>query len=155
MKREMRHKDRAIDEATTLEILRRGEYGVLSTVDDEGQPYGVPVNYAVSGNEIYIHCALEGHKLENIETSEKVSFCVIGKTRVLPEKFSTAYESAIVFGRAALLEDSEKQAALEAIREKYSPEQLESGAKYIKALFDRVCVIRVSIEQLTGKASRA
>ncbi len=151
----MRRKDKGIDEQMALAILQRGEYGVLSTVDDEGQPYGIPVNYAVLDGEIYIHCALEGHKLENIRSNEKVSFCVVGETTVLPEKFSTAYESAIAFGRAALVEEPEKRRALEAILDKYCSENLEAGAKYMEALFDRVSVIRVSVDRLTGKAGRS
>ncbi len=52
------------------------------------------------GDVIYFHCAPEGHKLENLSGNNKVSFCVVGKTQVLPDKFATNYESVIVFGTA-------------------------------------------------------
>jgi nitroimidazol reductase NimA-like FMN-containing flavoprotein (pyridoxamine 5'-phosphate oxidase superfamily) len=47
-------------------ILNKGEYGVLSTVSAEGQPYGTPLNYCLIDDSIYFHCATEGHKLKNL-----------------------------------------------------------------------------------------
>lgn len=45
MDREMRRKDRKIETDEAIKILKTGEYGVLSTVDIDGYPYGVPINY--------------------------------------------------------------------------------------------------------------
>lgn len=42
---EMRRKDRLLTEKEAREILSEGEYGVLSTMGENGYPYGVPVNY--------------------------------------------------------------------------------------------------------------
>lgn len=44
--REMRRKDRLLDSADAVEILKNGEYGVLATVTENGSPYGVPMSYA-------------------------------------------------------------------------------------------------------------
>src|SRR5689334_11917769 len=101
MHHELRRKDRGLDEPEARELLERGEYGVLSSCGPDGQPYGIPLSYCVIGDAIYFHCALEGHKLENIVADSRVSFCVVGTTEVLPDKFSTRYESVIVSGRAA------------------------------------------------------
>lgn len=43
---DIRRSDRAQSESTAVEILKKGSYGVLSTVGADGYPYGVPVNYA-------------------------------------------------------------------------------------------------------------
>ena len=43
---EMRRKDRALGMEETIEILNKSEYGVLSTVDENNVPYGVPINFA-------------------------------------------------------------------------------------------------------------
>ena len=155
MHKEIRRKDRALDKAATLAVLKNSEYGVLSTVDQDHQPYGTPVSYVLVDNSIFIHCATEGHKLENIAYNNKVSFCVVGKTELLPDKFSTKYESAIVFGTALIVDDeNQKRAALRAILAKYSPDHLEAGEKYINKLFDQVKVIQVSIDHLTGKSRK-
>lgn len=50
-------KDRQLSDEVAYALLKGGEYGVLSTVDEDGQPYGVPVSYALEGNLIYFHCA--------------------------------------------------------------------------------------------------
>ena len=73
----MRRSDKALPNDALVKILQEGEYGVLSTVSADGQPYGVPLNYALQNNNLYFHCALDGHKLDNLLANEKVSFCVV------------------------------------------------------------------------------
>ncbi len=154
MKNKIRRKNRAINAASAMEILRKGEYGVLSTSDNSNQPYGVPLSYALIDDEIFFHSATEGHKLENIAANSKVSFCVVGPTEVLPAKFSTKYECAIVYGTATIINGDEKHAALFALIEKYSPDFLESGREYIKRYFNQTTLIKLSIDHLTGKARK-
>jgi len=136
------------------ELLERGEYGVLSTISADGAPYGVPLSYCVIDNAIYFHSALEGHKLENIADENRVSFCVVGATHVLPEKFSTRYESVIVSGRASEVFDMEKQRAFEGLVAKYSAGFREAGLRYIASDSSRTKVFRIDIEAVSGKARR-
>jgi len=153
MVKEIRREDRALDTASAYSLLKSCEYGVLSTADKDNRPYGIPVNYAVMDGSIVIHCATEGHKLENIRSNRKVSFCTVGRTQVLPEEFSTRYESAVVFGTASIVTaEKQKRAALKALLAKYAPDFLEAGAQYIDKQINRVSVIRISIDHLTGKA---
>ena len=96
----VRRQDRLMDEAKALKLLENGEYGVLSMVSDGGG-YGIPVNYVWDGkNSVYIHCAPEGRKLEALKDNNKVSLCIIGEVNLLPNKFTTEYESALFFGTA-------------------------------------------------------
>ena len=70
---EMRRANLEADESTSKQILVEGSYGILSTVGEDGFPYGVPVNYAYDGDKIYFHCAKNsGHKQYNILFSDKV-----------------------------------------------------------------------------------
>jgi nitroimidazol reductase NimA-like FMN-containing flavoprotein (pyridoxamine 5'-phosphate oxidase superfamily) len=154
MTRTMRRADRAILDSEAREILRMGEYGVLSTVSADGQPYGVPVSYAYTGEAIYFHCALEGHKLDNLNSNNRVSFCVVGRTQVLPDKFATNYESIIVFGTAHEVVDDEKHAGLVEILKKYSPDFMEKGERYIQGDGPKARVYKIIIESMTGKARR-
>ena len=39
----MRRKERQITGEETEEILKNGEYGIFSSVGEDGYPYGVPV----------------------------------------------------------------------------------------------------------------
>ena len=153
MFKEMRRKDKSIEKEQALKLLESGQYGILSTVGENGYAYGVPLNYAYYEGSIYFHSALEGKKLDSISFNDRVSFCVVGNTMSIPDKFSYKYESVIVFGRAIEVNDKEKEDALVALIEKYSGEFMEKGMKYIKKDINKTKVIKVNIEHLTGKGS--
>jgi nitroimidazol reductase NimA-like FMN-containing flavoprotein (pyridoxamine 5'-phosphate oxidase superfamily) len=153
--RELRRKDQQITMEESLELLAVAEYGTLSTVDSDGQPYGVPLNYVYTDEAIYFHCALSGHKINNIENNQKVSFSVVGDTKVLPADFSTNFVSTIVFGVASTIEGEERYASLVALLEKYSPDYLEEGKKYIEKLDKATKVIKIDIQHISGKQAPA
>ena len=154
MERKIRRAERAIPNSEAKAILQAGEYGVLSTVSEDGQPYGVPVSYSYAGDAVYFHCALEGHKLENLSSHNKVSFCVVGKTRVLPDKFATNYESVIVFGTAFEITAEEKHQGLLEILKKYSPGFIDKGLRYIDNDGHKARVYKIVIESMTGKSRK-
>lgn len=150
---EMRRVDRRMGEEDTLRVLTEGEYGTLSTVDGEMQPYGVPISYVYFNNCIYFHSTnAGGGKYSNMQTNKKVCFSVVGKTKVLPDKFGTLYESAIAFGEAELVSDEEER--LTVFREflkKYCAGFLDEGEKYIKAAGPKAMIIKITVKELTGK----
>lgn len=150
----LRNAKRGISAAEARELLERGEYGILSICGPAGQPYGVPLSYCVLNGSVYFHCAVAGRKLENLRHNNRVSFCVVGATEVLPEKFATRYESVILSGRAVEVRDAEKQRALEGLVDKYSPDFRESGLKYIASDQHEALVFRIDIAELCGKARR-
>lgn len=150
----VKRKDREIETSEAFNLLSTCEYGVLSTVDKAGQPYGVPLNYAYKNNSIYFHCARSGHKIENIERNPKVSFCVVGNTNVLPAEFAIKYESALAFGIASEVEGEERYKALLLLLEKYSPEFIEEGKNYIAQKDKATKVIKIEIDHISGKARR-
>lgn len=150
----VRRQDRLLDEGRAREILLGGEYGFLAMASPEGG-YGIPVNYVVEGGTVYIHCAPEGRKLRAMASDCRVSFCVVGATRPVPEKFTTAYESIVIEGRArVVVSDDERRRALELLVEKYSPDYAAVGAAYIEKSFHRTAVIAIDAERCSGKAKR-
>ncbi len=153
MFKEMRRSDRQIGEEEALKLLKEAQYGVLSTIGENGYAYGVPLNYAYSDGALYFHCAQEGGKLNNIAFNNKVSFCVLGTSKPVADKFTYKYTSTIVFGKCTEVFDSEKEAALLALIEKYSGEYMEAGRKYIRNDFNVTKVMKISIEHITGKAN--
>lgn len=154
MFQEMRRKDKKWDLSEAKELLKNGEYGVLSTAGENGYAYGVPLNYVYWNDSLYFHCATAGEKLRNINYNNKVSFCVVGKTCLLPEKFSINYESVVVFGSASEVFGEEKMAALLELVNKYSAEYREKGRDYIEKALTVVKVIKISVEHISGKAKR-
>lgn len=152
---EMRRKEKMIPQEEVMEILASAEYGVLSTVSADGVPYGVPVNFAYDDGAIYFHCAKEGHRLSNLAANDNVCFTVIDSVELMPEKFNTKYRSVIAFGKASSVEDEEgKKKALLKIIEKLSPDFIESGKKYINASVGDAKVIKITVSEMTGKATR-
>ena len=149
----MRRKDRAIPHQQALDMLERGEYGVLSTVDADGAPYATPLSYVLLDGALYFHCALEGQKLRNLARDARVCFCVVGMAEAVYDgSFGTYYESALVFGRATNVAGDEKHAALAALCQKYLPAHVQHVRGYIEQGYDATAVIRIDIECISGKA---
>jgi nitroimidazol reductase NimA-like FMN-containing flavoprotein (pyridoxamine 5'-phosphate oxidase superfamily) len=148
----MRRKERQLDLQSVESILIANDYGVLSTVDSEGQPYGVPVNYVFFNDAIFFHSATKGHKIKNLTENPRVSFCVVGKAIVRPSQFSSDYESVILFGTAAEIFGEDKLEALHAISNRFAPAHEAKGNAMIIRLFDSTTVIKITIDELRGKA---
>ena len=151
---EIRRQDKKLDNAEALRILESGQYGILSTIGSSGYAYGVPICYTYDNGCIYFHCAKEGHKLENIKHNNKVSFCVVGNSTLLPQSFSMNYESVIAFGKAREVFKDEKRTALEAIVAKYSPDYKIEGFEYIRNSSDDTRLFKIEIEHMSGKGKK-
>lgn len=148
----MRRTDRAIGIEEARGLLESAEYGVLSMSGVEGVPHGIPLNFALAGECLYFHCAPEGRKIEILSGNARVSFCVVGKTQVMPEKFGTKYESAIATGVVEELSGEDKKQGLLLLVRKYSPGFVPEGLEYIERLIDKVKVFRIRMDSITGKA---
>lgn len=79
----------------------------------------------------------------------------MGKTQVIPGKFTTAYESVLAFGSMQTeLPEEERRQALRLLVEKYAPDYREIGEKYIEKSFHRTQILRLDIETVTAKCKR-
>lgn len=156
MKYEIRRKNREMkDRKEILQLLDAAEYAVISMVDGDGVPYGIPINFAREGDRLIFHCATEGRKLECLRFHPRVSLCVVGRTRVLPGQFTTEYESVIVEGMAEIVEDERRKIDdLMVLCRKYSPGHLEAAKKAIEKSLHRTAIFEIRIESMAGKAKR-
>lgn len=152
---EMRRKDHMLSEEETKEILAKGDYGVLSTVGEDGCPYGVPVNYVYENGAIYFHCAAGiGHKLANIAHNSRVSFTVVTSAVIVPEGLTTKYTSAIAFGTAECVSGEEKRSALIALINKYATDFMDKGMVSIEKSFNVTDIIKITVDSISGKANK-
>lgn len=152
MFREMRRPKQALTEKEMLDILESCQTGVMAVSGDDGYPYAVPLNYSYEDGKILFHCALDGHKIDGLNRSDKVSFCVIERDEVDAKAMNTDYKSVIIFGRArTLTEDEERKAALDMLGAKYSAGFEEEVKREIKNEWDRVALVEISVEHMTGK----
>lgn len=162
MFREMRRFKQKLTEEEALQVLDRNTSGVLAVMGDSGYPYAVPLSYVLDVGKaakegsldyrIFFHCARTGHKLDAIASNDKASFCVIDQDIIVPEKYTTYFRSVIAFGRARVLtEESEIRLALELLAKKYSPQELEGLNAELEAQIERVSIIEMKLEHLSGK----
>ena len=152
MFREMRRKKQAMSEAECRIVLQNGTSGVLAISEGNGYPYAVPLSYVFQDDKIFFHCAKTGHKIDTITKNDKASFCVIDQDQIVPERYTTYYQSVIAFGTVRVLEDEgEKRKAIEIFAAKYSPEDEAGRLKEIDKEFDILSMLELTIVHMTGK----
>ena len=159
MPHSLRRTDRALDEARTQALLEEGQYGVLCLASDEDGAiggYGVPVNYAMIDGAPYFHCATEGRKLDCLRAHDRVSFCVVAQQHFpLPERFSYAYRSVIVEGRAEVVESPLREEALRALVRRFAAGYEAQAEEAIARNTLNTAVVRIVPERITGKGNPA
>ena len=156
MFRGMRRKSQLLTFEECENILNKKTSGVLALSGDNGYPYAVPLSYVYSNGSIYFHSATDGHKIDAIKSCNKASFCVIDEDTIVPGEYTTYFSSVIAFGEIRILEDkNEKMEAIKKLAAKYSP--LESEEKTLGTInsgWERFCMLRLSIEHLSGKHAK-
>lgn len=154
MYQEMRRKDRLLPDEEIVRILTTASYGVLSTVSEDGNPYGVPISFVYKDGRIYFHSASVGHKLDNIKLNHHISFCAVTDVETLPDKFATKYRSVIAFGEATELYREEKTEIFKLFLEKYAINFMESGMEYIKKAGGHARIFKIDVQHVTAKGKR-
>ena len=155
MFRQMRRFKQSIPEEECIKILENGESGVLGVIGDDGYPYTVPLNYIYTDGKIYFHTAKSGHKNDAIANNEKVSFCVVEKSVIKPEEFTSDFKSVVAFGKAKIISNPEEmRKAMDIITRKYSPNASdETINSKIDVRFNALAIIEMTIEHISGKES--
>jgi len=144
-----------------IEFLSSQQTGRISSIDENGFPQIIPMNFVFINDAVYIHSHIRGEKLDNIRRNQKVGFEVDKSLEFLPSYFSaptdasladTLYISIVIKGNASIVSDKkEKTNALNSLMKKYQP---EGGYEPIKPDMDvlkGVEVIKIIPESLRGK----
>ena len=159
-----RYRDRAVEDETWIRsFLRRRPVGVLGTVAD-GEPFLAPLLYVYDPDEhaVFVHLSPAGRTVANVRADDRATFVVFEFGRLLPAvepvAFDLEYESVVVHGSAAVLDDPAlARAALEALMDKFAP-HLERGVDYdamTDSAVDRTAVVRLDVEHWSGKRNSA
>lgn len=152
----MRRKEKAMNEAEIREFIEECPVGRLGT-SSGNMPYITPVNYVYNDGCIYFHCAMEGHKLDNIRDNENVCFEVDELQWIVrndnPCSMSANYRSVVMFGTGSLVSDEEeKLQMMRKIVDKYSDDKKVS-LKLQKEHLSSTCVVKIKPVTITGKKS--
>lgn len=153
MFRKMRRFGQALTHEECVEVLRQEPRGVLSMLGEEGYPYGIPMNhwYDPESGNIYFHGAEEGHKIDAIGKSEKVSFCVMDQGYRRDGEWALNIRSVVVFGRISPVEDHQKTLEICTNLCRKFTEDEEYLAKELESAGNRVLCLELVPEHISGK----
>ena len=109
MFRELVRKKQQLTEEEAVSLLKNEKRGVLSVLDDDGYPYGIPLNhfYNEEDGKLYFHSGKAGHKIDALRRCPKVSYCVLDGGADGRFAWSKYFRSVIVFGHVEMIEDKE------------------------------------------------
>ncbi|MCR4578952.1 MAG: pyridoxamine 5'-phosphate oxidase family protein [Treponema sp.] len=153
MFREMRRFKQQLEKAECLEILKKEVRGVLSVLGDDDYPYGIILDhwYNEKDGKLYFHGAPVGHKIDSIKKHDKVSYVVHDQGYRKEGDWALNIKSVVVFGRAKIVEDKEKQKEIcTELCKKFTDDE-EYIKKELANALARVCCIELTPEHITGK----
>ena len=143
------------------EFLDGESTGRIASLDEDGYPQIIPMNFVFIDNVIYMHSHTKGEKLQNIQKNDKVGFEVDKNLEFLPSYFSdpndasvadTFYISVVMKGKATIVTDKkEKTLALNRLMEKYQPEGGYEPINTQMSVLDNVAVIKINPNSIRGK----
>jgi nitroimidazol reductase NimA-like FMN-containing flavoprotein (pyridoxamine 5'-phosphate oxidase superfamily) len=144
-----------------VEFLNSEPVGRVCSIDANGFPQAIPMNFVYLNGFVYMHSHPFGEKLDNIRRNPQVGFEVDRHICFLPSYYfhptdasqaDTLYISVVIKGRAELVEDrGEKAEALNALMQKYQKEGRYEPLDRDMPVVREVAVIKVVPLDMRGK----
>jgi len=143
------------DQNEIEEIIRKCSYCSVGMVDQKGNPYVVPMNFAYKDGVIYMHSGPEGKKSEIIAHNPTVciSFCegheLVYQSRQIACSYSMKSRSVMCVGKVQLIEDlEEKRSILDFFMKQYT----DNTCGYAKPSLLNVRVWTVKVEKMSCRS---
>ena len=144
-----------------IQFLNEEHTGRISSIDNNGYPQIIPMNFVFISNSIYMHSHIKGEKLDNIKRNSKVGFEVDRNLEFLPSYFfdpkdaslaDTLYISVVIKGEASVVsKPREKILALNGLMKKYQPEGKYEPMNEKMDVLKAVSVIKIIPKEMNGK----
>ena len=144
-----------------IEFLDTESTGRIASIDTNGFPQIIPMNFVFINDVIYLHSHIRGEKLENIKRNGKVGFEVDRNLEFLPSYFfdpndaslaDTLYISVVMKGTCIIVEDNEEKVlALNGLMKKYQPEGGYEPMNPEMDVVNEVAVIKIVPNTMRGK----
>ena len=144
-----------------IQFLNEEHTGRISSIDNNGYPQIIPMNFVFISNSIYMHSHIKGEKLDNIKRNSKVGFEVDRNLEFLPSYFfdpkdaslaDTLYISVVIKGEASVVSNPrEKIPALNGLMKKYQPEGKYEPMNEKMDVLKAVSVIKIIPKEMNGK----
>jgi len=143
------------------EFLNEEHVGRISSIDANGFPQIIPMNFVFLNDAVYMHSHVKGEKLDNISRNNKVGFEADRELEFLPSYFEdphnasladTLYISVVIKGMGFFVSDrEEKTLALNGLMEKYQPEGQYDPIQSDMRVLDAVSIIKIVPQTIHGK----
>ena len=153
-----RHSDREVHDRLNVNALLDSQYVAhVGFIDpDINAPFVVPMGFARDENRILIHGSTGSRIM--VAIAKEIDLCVtitqLSAIVVARSAFNSSmnYESVMIFGKARVLNEEEKDVALEAITTKLVPGLWEYGRALTKKESAATMIVELSLEKISAKA---
>jgi uncharacterized protein len=148
----MGRKDLTHDKQQIEEIISKARFLRLALLDSD-TPYIIPMAFGYKDNKIYLHCSREGKKIDILNRNSRVAFeADIDAEIIITEdicKYNVRYRSVVGNGQALFVEDyNEKLEGLTVLSEHYGK---KGPFEFEEWKVNRLCIVKIEIEEMTGK----
>lgn len=154
----MRRKDKQVKDIREIEGIIQKAVFCYVAMCRENVPYTVPMNFGFHDQYLYLHSSAEGHKLAILKHNPRVCVGIAQNTQLLKSKdkcsYTMKYESVLIFGKVEFLSaPKEKKEGLICIAKHYNKNLKTDDLDFTVEQLDKVIVLKVNIEEVTGKKS--
>lgn len=134
------------------EILSKAKF-IRLALSESDTPYIIPMTFGYKDNKIYLHCSREGKKIDVINRNSRVGFEANAEAEIIITenicKYDVRYRSVVGNGQALFVEDyNEKVEGLTVLAEHYGK---KGPFEFEEWKVNRLCIIKIEIEIMTGK----
>ena len=135
-------------------IIKKCQVCHVAMVDQEGNPYLVPMNFGFEEGTIYLHSSRIGKKIDILKNNPDV--CIEFSTDYFLRyqnmdvacSWSMKYRSVLAYGKVIFIEDDKEKADhLNIIMRNYTPKEF----KYNPPSIREVCCWKVVVERFEGR----
>ncbi len=147
----MRRSEREMTDPSWIRQTLADAPALVLAMNTDAAPYMVAVNHVLVGDDIFFHCAQEGHKLDLLRSDPRVGFFAV--VDIHTEGTTTRYRSVLGTGVAETVTDPAiRNTVLKALAKHYhAPCQFPVSEKKLA----QTRIVRIRVESLTGKFSRS
>ena len=107
--RPMRRVDRKTSQEDAVRILQESDTGFLSTINEDGSPYCVPMAFVYLDGALYFHCARAGQKLDNLQRDARACFTCVLHSKTAPAEYTIYFASCVAEGTVHVVESEEER----------------------------------------------
>lgn len=153
----MRRKDREVTDPERIKAIIASCSCCRLGFCDKGNVYIVPLSFGYeelgSKRFFYFHSALEGRKIDLIQSQQHAGFELDTNYQVIPAQhpcgYSARFQSVIGFGKVSFLENPQEKA--HALSRIMAHQTGKDGWEFPAAQLEKTCVFQLEVQELSCK----